>query len=236
MKSRLFLSVVVVAIAMVLAPDLIPCVEPASAEAAPQRRRTNNRRRASNSQANRSRAARAAQQRRLRNQQLARLNRARTNNANQARMNAARANYNRLAAARLNPNARPGAGANANVPVVVYKDYQLHLGENINVTSLTPLGRKAAVEDVAVGQTVSVIVAKEPSVTGKANAPGQVTGQVVKIENNSASQELTVRVASYQVGGKAGEATTVAAVAGQSVTGITIRSKAAQNVAGLFKQ
>jgi hypothetical protein len=201
---------------------------PASAEA--QQRRRSNRRRASNAQAARQRAARAAQQRRLRNQQAARRNRAVA--AQRARMAAqARANYNRQAAA-----ARASAGrANANLPVIVYKDYQLQLGENVNVSSLTPLGRKATVEDVAVGQTVSLTLVKEQTETGKTAAPGQLTGLVVKVETNSVAQELTVRVASYQVGGKAGETTTIP-VPDVSVTGIVIRSRAAANVAGLFKQ
>lgn len=244
MRTYLFRGAVVFSLALVLAPDLLPTFEPPTVEAAP-RRRSN--RRYSRSQGARARAARAVQQRRLRNQRVARLNRARAtrNRAyanNRARANAiARRNAYRPGyrpnpyAARPNPYALAAAQA-AYAPVIIYKDYQLQLGENLSVGSLTPLGRKATVEDVDVGQTVSVTLVRDPSAGKNQGAPGQLTGQVVKMESNSAAQQLTVRVASYQYGGRAGETTTVPPAPGQSVSGITIRSKASGNAAGLFKQ
>lgn len=250
MRSFLFRGAVILSMVMVVAPDVVPTFEPPeAAEAAPRRRA--NRRRVNRSQAARARNARASAQRRQRSQQLARLNRAR---ANRARMNAYarnnafrnRANRNRATAYRPSPyqmNANRFGGGFAGMPnqaytpVVVYKDYQLQLGENVAVSSLTPLGRKATLEDVAVGQTVSVTVIKEQGVSGgvKAQAPGQLTGQVVKVESNSASQEVTLRVAAYQYGGQNGQIILVAAAPGQSVSGITIRSRP-QGAAGLFRQ
>ncbi|MBY0524440.1 MAG: hypothetical protein K2R98_13625 [Gemmataceae bacterium] len=252
MRPMSFRCAVLLSLVLVTAPDALPVFEATTADAqvgGAQRRPAPRRRRpaVSRYQTSRSRNARNVQQRRLQTQRLAQLNRSRSLAAQRSRMNAfrrpnpyafQRPNPYAMNQNRFLPGAYPGMPNPAYTPVLVYKDYRVQFGENVSVSSLTPLGRKATIEDVAVGQTVTVTIVKEvdsdtPSKTP--TTPGQLTGQVVKSESNSATQELTVRVSSYQYGAQAGNTTTIPPVPGQSVSAVLIRSKA-QGAAGLFNK
>ena len=234
MRPILFRFAVLFSMVMVVAPDILPVFEPVEAEGAPRRRRG---RRVSRYQSNRANQARYRQQRRGRSQRLAQYNRARVASINRARQAA----YTRLARAQTSDANALAARLNnpANVPNVVNKDYQLQMSEKLSVGALTPSGRKNSFEDIAVGQTITVTLVREkddPADPTKKTTTtiGQLTGRVVKVEGNTV-KELTLRVSSYQYGGKNGETTVIPVVPDQAVTSVLIRSQP-QGVAGLFNQ